>query len=197
MLIPLPRPDSSTQVLRYRGTLEITEERGAYVNGEIPNDPDIVGSTFVAWVRFALYNPLDLTDTTRRLPSFVYDDSQPASEVPHSPVACPNSTPVGIFDTDLSLNRYSWAQNLEIHVAKIDANVLRVDNAVAIDSDGANGAQALLDTATVGPTFGSGLATGTGLPVIAVQITGAVTQGGDAQAIDIDITFEIRHTNHR
>ena len=205
-LTPLPRPASSTQVLRYRGTVVVVGRDNSDVypkaNATAPGDSAIApgGATFTAWVRFALFGVNTgtglptLADTKRRLPANVYDDSNLAGEAPHDPVVCAASATPGINLTDLSLDRFSWAQNLQIHFNNIDAHVVLCDNDVSIDNDPANGAVALLDNGTA-----SGLGLGTGLPVIAVRFVVATT-GGEFPALqnfDVDITFEIRHSDHR
>ncbi len=205
-LRPLNRPAGSTQVLRYRGTIDLGgDDSDVYpkANAEISTDSEINAGFFTTWVRFALFDPgatsppaaaADVANPARRLPENVYDDSLPAAEAPHAPVACVLSPELGINLTDLSLDRLTWAQNLQIHYTQIDSSVSFCDSDVSIDNDGANGAMVLLDNETA-----SGLGLGTGLPVVAVRFVVAAT-GGEfpaLQAFDIDITFEIRHTNHR
>jgi len=196
-LQPLARPAESTQVLRYRGTVVVGQSASTVYpqkSGETPSDAQISGANFIAWVRFPLFEatPLNLTNTAKRLPQNVFDDESPAGEAPHAAVACVASVgpATGINATDLSMDRQTWAQNLEIHFNNIDAKVLLCDAAVSIDNNGANGALVMLDTAT------SGLGTSTGLPVVAVKFTVLANQGA-AQSFDVDIEFEIRHSNHR
>jgi len=198
---PLARPASSTQVLRYRGQVStgglFAKATAAYpkLNGTYPTDSVIAGGgvTFTAWARFALCKSSDPTNPIFALPANVYDDSQPAGEVPHDPVACLASATLGINTSDLSLDRFSWAQNLQIHYTQIDPNVVLCDNDVSIDNDPANGAVVLLDEGA-----SSGLGRSTGLPVIAVRFVVLTTgQVPAIQPFDVDITFEIRHSNHR
>ena len=113
-LNPLDRPASSTQVLRYRGTVALGAAAStAYPQSAavVPTDAQISGLNFIAWVRFPLFagGPLDLADTQKRLPAFVYDDSSPAGEAPHDPVACVASVgpATGVNASDLSLDRFS------------------------------------------------------------------------------------------
>ncbi len=194
-LDPLVRPASSTQVLRYRGTVDLGQFAStAYpqVAGETPTDAQISGLNFIAVVRFPFFKPGALINTQKRLPENVFDDGQPAAEAPHDPVAAVASVgpATGINATDLTLNRRTWAQNLEIRYTQIDANVVLCDAAVSIDNDLANGALVLLDTDD------SGLGTDTGLPVIAVKFV-VTADDGALRPFDIDIEFEVRHSNHR
>lgn len=195
-LFPLNRPAESTQVLRYRGAITVGEATAVYpkTDATFPSDSTIDAGTtfFTAWVRFALFDPSDLTDTQTLLPLNVYDDNQPADDAPHAAVACAVSATLGINATDLSLNTRTWAQNLQIRYTQIDENVLLADAAVSVDNDPANGAMVLLDNATT-----SGLGDGQGLPVVAVKFVVATTQGGARQDFNVDITFEVRHSNHR
>lgn len=193
-LSPLTRPAESTQVLRYRGTVLVSgDNANVYpkLAVETPADSTIAGNNFTAWLRFPLFAPADPTDTRFALPLNVYDDGQPAGSAPHSSAACVASATPGVNVTDLSLDARAWAQNLEIQFNNIDTNVVFCDNAVSVDNDPANGAVVMLDNATT-----SGLGTGTGLPVVAVRFVVA-KKGAALQTFNIDITFELRHSNHR
>lgn len=203
-LSPLDRPAGSSQVLRYRGVVALPNALATFpkANATFPSDATIVGGTyFVAYARFALFDPgaasppLDpvaLANTRRRLPSFVYDDSQPAGNSPHALTTAAGV--VGINNGE-QLYQTTWMQNLEVHSARVDDNVLEADVGIAVPNgvalaDGSFGVFGILDTAT------GGLGLNTGLPVIMVPFK-VLVNDGELQSFYVDITFEIRHTPHR
>lgn len=193
MTSPQNRPDGSNYLLRYRGLATSSGASAATypkASGRYASDSAAAGFGF-QWLRFALFDEANPANYRRRLPDLVYDDGQLAGAAPHSPIACVASSTPGINTTDLSLNRYTWAQNLEI-IAPITPNVVAVDSGVSIDNDPANGAMVLLDNATT-----SGLGLGTGLPVVAIQFI--VQLGGDSalQTFAYDVTIRIRQTSVR
>ncbi len=193
-LAPLDRPAGSTQTLRYRGTMIQGGAAASYPKGagEYPSNSAVSLGYFTAWVRFPLADvtgtAVDLNNTQKRLAAFVYDDGQLAEDVPSSLVACTASATPGINTSDLSMNRFTWAQNLRIHYSQIDTNVVLCDSGVSVDNNPANGAVVLLDSGA-----SSGLGDGTGLPVIAVRFVVAANDGA-LQDFDVDIAFEVRHT---
>lgn len=193
--LSLPRPVGSTQVLRYRLQIDPGQAAAVYPKTNATFAPDsgsFEPSVFTQWARFALFNPDFVAfDVRRRFPAFVYDDSQFASQSPHKPIACLPSSSPGINDTDLSLNHYTWAQNVLIHYNKIDKNVLIADTGIARDNSPGNGALILLDT------LESGLGQNTGLPVVAIRFE--VSDGGQQgpQPFDVDLEIEIRKSSIR
>ena len=147
-------------------------------------------------MRFPLFKlgAANLDDKRHELPLFVYDDNQPAGAAPHATVACAASATPGVNVTDLSLNDTTWAQNLQILCHEIPTGtplMLSCDSAVAQGSDIANGAQVVLDNATT-----SGMGTGTGLPVLIVHFR-VLANVAALQAFNVDLTIEVRHSNHR
>lgn len=208
-LSPLDRPDGSTQVLRYRGVVITApaQASGVYpkTNASIPTDSAIVGQEFIAWVRFALFDPgfasppadpAAVANPLRKYPEFVFDDSQLAGTAPHPAVPSVLSPTAGINASDLSLHGKTWAQNIDIKYVQIDPNVHIADVGLYADGVDSNAARVLLDTATVGGV-GSGLGLGTGLPVVAIRFVVATNGQTQTQPFSVDITFEIRHTEIR
>lgn len=198
-LSPLDRPAESTQVLRYRGTVAVGQSNAnvyPQTAGVIPANSTITGTYFDAYVRFPLFKPgqVGSGDFRHQLLPFVYDDGQPAEDAPHTPVACVASATPGVNTTDLSMNQQTWAQNLEITVREIPTAlplVLSADSGVSQDSDPANGAIVVLDNAT-----SSGMGLGTGLPVLLLHFR-VLADDGALQAFNVDVTIEVRHSNHR
>lgn len=196
-LSPLARPAESTQVLRYRGQVLAGGAVGTYPKaaGVYPTNSTTSGSGyFIAWVRFPLWDAVNangIDDTTRRLPAFVYDDHQPVASAPHDPVPLADNSPtLGLTKGELCLNSYTWAQNLEIHFNNIDLLVQSADVGVSVDANPVGGAIIELDT------LSSGLGLNTGLPVVCVPFT-VTANDGALQPFNIDLTFEVRHSNHR
>ena len=200
---PLPRPAGSSQVLRYRGTVTVGGNVTATYpigNMEAPLDAPSPGSGLItACVRFALFNPNDIANYPASLvpgyqtalPLSDYDDNQPASAAPHTPVAC-TAVAGCVNATDLSLNKFTWAQNVAIRFNNIDpAHVFACDSAISQDGNIANGALAVVDGTN------SGLGTNTGLPVMIVSFTTADNGDGGSAPFNIDIEFEIRHSRRR
>jgi len=193
--LSLPRPIGSTQVLRYRLQVDPGQAAAAYpkTNGTFASDSgSFEPGIFTQWARFALFNPDFVTlDVRRRFPPFVYDDSMLASQSPHRPIACLPSSSPGINDTDLSLNHYTWAQNVLIHYNQIDKNVRIADCGISRDNSPGNGALILLDT------LESGLGQNTGLPVVAIRFE--VSDGGQQgpQPFTADFEIEIRKSSIR
>lgn len=201
-LKPLQRPASSTQVLRYRGTVAVGAAASTVypqVPGVIPSNAVITGTYFDAYVRFPLFsvdvggtNLPVLADTSRRLPQFVFDDNNPAGTSPHTEVACTLVT--GATNVaDLSMNLQSWAQNAELSFNELPtttALVLYGDMGVAQDNIVTNGVQFVLDTAT------SGMGMSSGLPVAIVHFR-VLNNAGALQAFNVDLRIEIRHSAHR
>jgi hypothetical protein len=191
---PLDRPVDSAQILRYRGPVTIGGPSGTYPknNAEIPSDSlfgpvvnVVPAGQFRAWVRFLLGDATAPTNPLKRLPAYVFDDSNLAGVSPHKPVASVISVTPGINASDLSIAARTWAPNLHIAVQALDAKVISVDTGDAC---------VLLDS---GPT--SGLGRNTGLPVIALgfNVLAGGTEIPTLQAFDIDITFEVRWAPHR
>lgn len=193
-LSPLNRPAGSNQILRYRGTITQGDTAGTYPKdpAEYPSNSGVSGGNFTAWVRFPLANfvgtSVDFNNPQKRLPPLVYDDAQPAEDVPSSVVLATASATPGINATDRTMNTFTWAQNLRIHYSQIDANVVFCDSGVSVDNNPANGAVILLDSGA-----SSGLGDDTGLPVVAVRFVVAANDGS-LQDFDVDIAFEVRHT---
>lgn len=189
-LSPLDRPQGSSHVLRYRGIVAVGQSNAnvyPQVAGVIPANSTVTGASFQAYVRFPLFDASDLTDLLRQLPLDVYDDTVPA---PHDDVACvPSATP-GVNATDLSMNRETWAQNVEITVRSLSQKLEIIDSGVAVDNNIVNGVQIVRDTLT------SGMGLNTGLPVVIIGLQAAANDG-EIQAFPIDITIEVRHSVHR
>lgn len=181
-------------MLRYRGLVTEGSNANVYPQDPVvyPADSHIGGSfSFVAWLRFSLWNAWDDERTPQtELPTWIYDDSQFAGASPHGTIACLASSTPGINTTDLSINTKTWAQNIDIVSRKIDPNVLFADTGVSLDNNPANGAMVLLDQGS-----SSGLGFNTGLPVVAVPFT--VQTSGESptlQNFSIDVTITIRHS---
>jgi hypothetical protein len=191
-------------VLRYRGLVPVSIYNAAdypQTNGSIPADSPITQfnlwstrDVFTAWVRFALFDPganplvvdpVAVANPLRRLPEFVYDDNQLAAVSPHAPVPSVPSVTPGINATDLDIGARTWAQNLYVTAVSLDGLVVIADTP---------GRRVLLD---VGPD--SGLGFNTGLPVVAVEFVffAAQGEGGGLQGVNLDVTFEIRHSASR
>jgi hypothetical protein len=223
-LSPLDRPAGSSQVLRYRGRVSwfipgdvptlvplatFPKPNGIFPSNApiVPVGPGVPAAFFVAYARFLLadpgaasppLDPVALANPLRRLPSVVYDDSQPAGASPHSSI--PSLNTPGINNGELILNPLTWAQNLEVHSSDVDENVLQADVGMAVAAgaatpDGSTGAFVLLDGTA------SGLGLNTGLPVVMVpfKVLADVSnpQVPALRTFFVDITFEIRHTPHR
>lgn len=195
-LDPLVRPDGSTQLLRYRGTVGVGAQATATypkTAGETPSDAVVTGTYFDSYVRFPLFKPGALDFPQKRFPAFVFDDSMLADGAPHDPVACVASPTLGVNVTDLSINRRTWAQNVQLLFHENPAAtplVLSADTAISEDNDPANGAQIVVDTLT------SGLGLNTGLPVLIVHFR-VLANDAALQAFNIDLSIEIRHTAGR
>jgi hypothetical protein len=193
-LQPLDRPASSTVSLRFRGNITVGNTPAATYPkpaAEIPSNSTISGSTFLAYVRFPLFDATDPTDMQKRLPAFVFDDGEPAGESPHDPVACVASSTPGVNVADLSLNRTTWAQNLEVTLSgPISGKHVLVDAGVSVDNDPANGVMVVVDTLT------SGLGLNTGLPVVIVAFQVDADEGA-LQSFPVDVTIEVRHSARR
>jgi hypothetical protein len=85
---PTTRIAGSSYILRFQGNLVTQATAGVQTqNGEVVQGALADVRTLV---KFALADMTNLNDRTKRLPSFVYDDSQPAGASPHS-----NSTAMG------------------------------------------------------------------------------------------------------
>lgn len=191
-LQPLDRPVGSSHILRYVGAVIPSAQTAAtypQLNATIASDSatgPITGTPtgqYSVWVRFALFDPTNLTNPLRQFPSFVYDDSNPAGVSPHAPVASVPSTTPGINASDLSIAAKTWAPNLHIAVSALDSLSITCD---------IEDARVLLDSGA-----NSGLGLNSGLPVIALRFN--VLQGANPvlQSFNIDVTFEIRHSTHR
>lgn len=196
-LAPLARPDGSIQVLRYRSTVATGGVNAAVypkVPGLIPADSAIAGPNFIAYIRLPLFDAtngvVNVSDLTRRFPQFVFDDAQLLGAAPHTPVACVASGTPGINASDLSLNRFTWAQNTDITVRLQGPPAISVDSATSSNNDWQNGAQIVRDTLT------SGMGLNTGLPVLILTCLVANADGA-LQSFFLDVTVEIRHTIHR
>lgn len=199
-LAPLTRPAGSSQLLRYLGTFA-TSNANANVYpklaGEIPLNSTVTGAYFDAYIRFPLFDATDATsraNLARQFPQFVFDDTQPSAEGPHSPVACTASATPGVQVTDLSLNRDTWAQNMEITFVEAPTTTPLVQSCnayISADANPANGAVVVLDNSTT-----SGLGLGTGLPVLIVHFR-VLANGGVIQAFNGALTIEIRHSTSR
>ncbi len=194
MLQPQIRPDGSTQILRYRGSVNPSPTDASVfpkANAEIPADSAAGLPYFTAWVRFALFDTTDIENERRRFIPGTFDDSQLAGVSPHAPVlttASPFGEP-GINAGEIWIGDRTWAQNLRIHEARVDPRVAVADIGIATSANASvpGGALVLQDTLT------SGLGLNTNLPVVAVRFF-VVSNNGALQKFEIDMTFEIRHT---
>jgi hypothetical protein len=173
---PSDRPAGSAHQLRFTGSLAEGVALATFpkTNATFPSGV-ADGSTVGA--RFLLADATALTNTEKKFPSNVYDDSQPAAASPHAPVA--TSLVAGVTnagESDISLR--TWAQNLRIVVNSKAANILTVD---------LSGVKVVLDGAT------SGLGLSSGLPVVIIPMT--LTDNQTASAIDF--VFEVPATGSR
>jgi len=165
VLQPSPRPDGSSQVLRFIGALNAGAALATYpkVNGTVSSD-EIAGQggTHFRVARFLLADTTNLLDLKRQLPDVVFDDSQPAGASPHVPTT--SGVPASLADilnaNDLDITQRTWCQNTYVTVVPLDsasaATILAVNptaTRVCLD-DGAS----------------SGLGTSTGYPVMCLAI---------------------------
>lgn len=155
---PTIRPAGSCHIIRFQGSLvtqatagvqtqnaEVTQ--GALLNVRVP-------------VKFALADMTALTNLQKRLPPFIYDDTQPAGSSPHVntgtsgpsvPILPVNGVPAG----------KTWAQNVKVRVVEASnphATLITLVEELFpwVQIDGAAGS-------------GAGLEQSTGVPVVAVN----------------------------
>jgi len=178
------RPAGSTQVLRFRGKLELSADNfGTYpiANGEVPAN---VVSGVAMGVRFLLADATDPLDPTTTLPQFVYDDGQPAGTAPRTPGygAIANVTTA----TDANVSNRTWVHNLYVTIRPLTPNDAAWFTAVEDEN-----AFIVLDGVD------SGLGTNTGLPVLILPMVFNFTQWNYQEGPDVDLLIEVRQTSSR
>lgn len=189
---PSPRLAGSSHVLRFQGGLMFQIADGVQtVNAEVPNDAVADVSTPVV---FALADMTDLTDTQRRLPASIFDDSTPAGEAPH---ALSIGGPSGVGGISAPSGK-TWMQNIRVRAVEDPDTagtplIARFDELIPICTlDGA-------------PGSGLGLEQNTGTPCVtlgihftAAGIVALIGQGpGSGGEIPIVVEIEIPHTPQR
>jgi len=179
---PSTRASGSSLILHYRGTLVLGANNfGDFsppiANGVVPAD---VADGVVIGVRFLLADATDPTDPTTLLPSFAFDDTQPAGASPHAPVF--NAVAGITTATDQIISSRTWAQNT--HVVIQPQTAAAAASLVAVETDKA---QIVLDLVD------SGLGGNTGLPVLILPMVFAFANAAFVPAA-IEMVVEIRHT---
>lgn len=182
-LQPSSRPDGSTTVLRFTGTITLANVTAANypkLNGEVPSN---IAANVYTGVRFLLADATALTDLTKQFPRSVFDDAQLAGVSPHAAVAAGGVAGPITNPTDLLINNRTWCQNTSVSVTR-RGNAASVAALTAFDLPGI---QWCLDGVN------SGLGTNTGLPVMILPILSPNAAAGWV-APDVDIIIRINHT---
>lgn len=188
MALQPKRPAGSTQVLRYTGFITLggftIAGPSGYpkVSGEAPSD---IAANTPTGIRFLLADSTDPADPTTRLPSFVYDDGQPAGASPHAPTSTviPNITTA----TDQLITDRTWCQNTYVTIEPRDAA-----SAAALVGVDLSNVQVALDVGA-----NSGLGTNTGLPVLILPIISANAAGAWGNGPNVDVLVEVKHSVSR
>lgn len=170
-------------MLRFSGAIITdTAALAAYPkdNGEVPAASPL---NVPVGVRFLLADATAPTNTARKLPSFVFDDSVPAAVSPSAPFSQVIANVTNASD-ELITNR-TWAENTYITVEPKDAA-----SAALLTGIDLGGVQVCLDTLT------SGLGLNTGLPVVIIPMIFTALPTGQAPC-NVDILIEVRHTASR
>jgi hypothetical protein len=191
-LQPKARAAGSSLSLRFTGTLDTVAAANNLVypqkNGALPVN---IVSTTKTGIRFLLANidsALTLADPSYQLPSWAFDDTQPAGAAPHAyttgAVANILSATDQVIGEANSSTARTWAANLDITVLR------------AIPGGGASAItvypteyRVVLDAAD------SGLGASTGLPVVVLPM--AITHAVSAPTIDFDMIVTVNHSKIR
>jgi hypothetical protein len=191
MAIQPTRPSGSTQTLIFTGDLVLGSANKQAIpsgaastrNGVVPAN---IGNGDKVGIRFLLADSSDLTNLATKLPSHVFDDSQPAGVAPHA-ATTGSTTDANIYlVTDNVITARTWAQNLEVTVAATN----ETDAALLTNVD-YSGIQVVLDDDT-----DSGLGLQSGLPVVIIPMTFDQAFGAWA-AVSVRVSITVRDTASR
>lgn len=170
-LQPSDRFASSQHFLRFNGVISVGGALATFpkANGVLTTGGAVGDSR---GVRFLLADSTALTNTEKRFPSHVFDDTMPAGAAPHAATVTVLTALIKNAG-ELDISTKAWAQNAKIIVKGLSANIVSIDTENALF---------VIDNPT------SGLGGTSGLPVLILPVT---LSGAEVAAITLDVLIEV------